>query len=112
MAQQLIANNYSGINEDINTLLTSGAYSGISVSVYTDSEQTNLASDANGPIQTRTISQITHTASYTDDNGQTIPQSIVLGFSDGTSITALDGVDNLWYVMSGIIFKPRTFGSA
>jgi len=112
MAQQLIANNYTAINDDINILLTSGAYSGISVSVYTDAEQINLATDSNGPILTRTISQITHVASHTDNNGQIVPASIILGFSDDTTVTAVDGVDNLWYVMSGIVFKPRTFGSA
>lgn len=112
MAQQLNPNNYATINEEINTLLTSGAYSGITFTLYTDSNQTTIVTNESGPIQNKTISQISHTNSYTDSENQLIPATLTLFFNDDTSITVTDGVENYSYVLSGIVFQPRTFGTA
>ena len=112
MAQPLNPNNYSTINDEINTLLTSGAYSGITFTLYEDSNQTTIVTTESGPVQNETISQISHTNSYTDNNNQVVPSTLTLFFNDGTSITVTDGVENYWYVLSGTVFQPRTFGSA
>jgi mannose-6-phosphate isomerase-like protein (cupin superfamily) len=112
MAQPLNPNNYSSINEEINTLLTSSAYSGITFTLYTDSNQTTIVTTESGPVQNETISQISQTNSYTNAENQIVPSTLTLYFNDGTSVTVTDGVENYWYVLSGTVFQPRTFGSA
>jgi hypothetical protein len=109
MAQQLNSINYATINDDINTLLTSGAYSGVNVSVFTDANKTQIFSDSQGPVQSRVLSQITHTGTYTNAEGQDVPPSVSIIFADGTTVTAVDGIDNLWYSLTGIVFQPRRF---
>ena len=111
MAQQLNPNNYTSINDEINTLLTSGAYSGITITVFTDSNQTTIANTGSGPVENKTISQISHTSLHANNDGQEVPATITLQFNDGTSITAVDGVDSYWYSLSGTVFQPRVFGT-
>lgn len=111
MAQQLNTANYSTINNNMNALLTSGAYSGITISIFTDANCTNVASDEAGPILTRKISQIGYTAAHALANGQTQNGSLTLQFNDGTSLVAIDGVDNYWYQLQGVIFQPRRFNT-
>ena len=111
MAQPLNPNNYTSINDDITNLLTSGAFSGITFTLYTDSNKTTVVTTESGPVQNETISQISHTNSYTDAENQLIPSTLTLYFNDETSITVTDGVENYWYVLSGTVFQPRTFGS-
>ena len=112
MAQPLNPNNYTSINDEITAILTSGAYSGITFTLYTDSNQTTVVTTESGPVQNETISQISHTNSYTDADNQLMPSTLTLYFNDGTSITVTDGVENYWYVLNGTVFQPRTFGSA
>jgi len=112
MAQPLNPNNYTSINDDITNLLTSGAFSGITFTLYTDSNKTTVVTTESGPVQNETISQISQTNSYTDTENQLVPSTLTLYFTDGTSITVTDGVENYWYVLSGTVFQPRTFGSA
>ena len=111
MAQPLNPNNYTSINDDITNLLTSGAFSGITFTLYTDSNKTTVVTTESGPVQNETISQISHTNSYTDTENQLVPSTLTLYFNDETSITVTDGVENYWYVLSGTVFQPRTFGS-
>jgi len=111
MAQQLNSANYAAINDTMNTLLGSGTYSGINATIYTDANQTSIYSDAAGPIQARKISQITHVADHVLANGNPVNASITLVFSDGTSLTATDGVDDLYYSLEGVVFQPRRFGA-
>jgi hypothetical protein len=111
MATQLNTTTYSTINDDMNALLTSGAYSGVNITIYNDAGQTSVVSNAEGLIQNRKISQIGYVASHTSPaNGQIVPGAITINFIDGTSITAVDGVNNYFYTLQGIIFQPRRFG--
>jgi hypothetical protein len=113
MSRLLDADDYVSINNEINNLLASAAYSGINVTLYSNSEQTILASNANGPILNRTISQITNTASYISEDGKTMPATITLNFTDGTSITEdNESPEKYWYVLSGVVFVPRGFRTA
>jgi hypothetical protein len=112
MATQLNSDNYSTINEQMNSLLTSGAYSGINATIYNDANKTTIVSDINGPIQNRKINQITHIAAHMTSLGSQNDGSVSIVFSDGTSITAVDGVNSYYYELHGIIFQPRRFGSA
>jgi len=108
MATQLTTTNYSVINDDMNALLTSGAYSGVNITLYNDANQTSIVSDAVGPIQNRKISQIGYVAAHTNSvSGQPVPGSITVNFIDGTSISAVDGVNTYFYSLQGIIFQPR-----
>jgi hypothetical protein len=111
MATQLNSDNYSTINDEMNTLLTSGAYAGINATIYNDANKTSIVTDANGPVQHRKITQITHVAAHMTSLGSQNDGSVTIIFSDGTSVTAVDGVDNYYYSLDGIIFQPRRFGS-
>lgn len=111
MTTQLNTTTYTTINDDMNALLTSGAYSGVNITLYNDAGQTSIVSDAEGPIQNRKISQIGYVAAHVSPtNGQPVNGSVTINFTDGTSINAVDGVDNYWYSLQGIIFQPRRFG--
>uniref|UniRef100_A0A6C0JG44 Uncharacterized protein n=1 Tax=viral metagenome TaxID=1070528 RepID=A0A6C0JG44_9ZZZZ len=111
MATQLNTTTYSQINDDMNELLTSGAYSGVNITIYNDAGQTSIVNDVEGPIQNRKIGQIGYVASHTSSTtGQIVPGSITINFTDGTVIVAVDGVNNYWYSLQGIIFQPRRFG--
>jgi hypothetical protein len=113
MSRLLDADDYVSINNEINKLLSSAAYSGVNITLYSDSEQTILANNENGPIQNRTISQITNTASYTTKDGKIMPATITLNFKDGTTITEdNDSPEKYWYVLSGVVFVPRGFRTA
>jgi hypothetical protein len=112
MAQQLNTDNYSTINDQMNALLTSGAYSGINATIYNDANKTTIVSDAHGLVQNRKIAQITHIAAHTTSLGSQNDGSVSIVFSDGTTITAVDGVNSYFYELHGIIFQPRRFGSA
>jgi hypothetical protein len=111
MAKQLTSENYSTINEEMNALLTSGAYAGINATIYNDAAKSSILSDANGPVQGRKITQITHVADHTNSLGQPVAGSVTIMFSDNTSITANDDVDSYFYELHGIIFQPRRFGN-
>jgi len=111
MATQLNTTTYSQINDEMNELLTSGAYSGVNITIYSDAGQTSIVNDQEGPIQNRKISQIGYVAAHVSPtNGQPVNGSITINFTDGTIIVAVDGVDNYWYSLQGIIFQPRRFG--
>lgn len=112
MARQLTSENYSTINDEMNALLTSGAYAGINATIYNDANKTSIVSDEHGLIQNRKITQITHIADHTNSLGQAVAGSVTIMFSDNTSITALDDVNSYFYELHGIIFQPRRFGSA
>lgn len=111
MATQLNSDNYSTINDEMNALLTSGAYAGINATIYNDANKTSIVSDANGPMQNRKISQITHIAAHMTSLGSQNDGSVTIAFSDGTTVTAVDGVNSYYYVLQGVIFQPRRFGN-
>ena len=93
MATQLNTINYSIINDDMNSLLTSRAYSGVNITIYNDAAQTSIVTDVEGPIQNRKVSQIGYVANHTNPTtGQPVSGAVTVQFTDGTSITAIDGV--------------------
>lgn len=110
MASKLNTNNYSKINNDITDIMRSGLYSGVTISIYTDSAATIFARDGNAPIEHKKISKINTTGAYTiNASGETVNASIEVVFDDGSSFKAFDNIDEYWYTIEGIVFQRRRF---
>lgn len=113
MASPLNLANYDAINAEMGTLLSTGKYSGVTLTVYTNPAATNIAVINGINIDHLKIVKITCTHPYSDaTTGVAVNGSISLDFGCGSTITAVDNVDNYWYTLEGIVFVPRTFGSA
>ena len=110
MATQLNTTNHDALNTEMTALFRAGSCCGVKMSVYNDSTATTLATDSNGNIENRKISQILKTAAYTNPTtNQQINANIKVLFSDGTSIISTDNVDTYYYVISGETFTHRAF---
>jgi hypothetical protein len=110
MASKFNTNNYSKINNDITDIMRSGLYSGVTISIYTDSAGTIFARDGTAPIEHKKISKINTTGAYTiNATGETVNASIEVVFDDGSSFKAFDDIDEYWYTIEGIVFQRRRF---
>ena len=110
MATQLNTTNHDALNTEMTNLFKSGSCCGVKISIYTDSAASTLATDSNGNVENRKISQILKTAAYTHPTtNQQTKANIKILFSDGTSLTSIDDVDTYYYVLSGETFTHRSF---
>ena len=110
MATQLNTTNHDALNTEMTNLFKSGSCCGVKISIYTDSAASTFATDSNGNIENRKISQILKTAAYTHPTtNQQTKANIKILFSDGTSLTSIDDVDTYYYVLGKESFTHRTF---
>lgn len=110
MATQLNTTNHDALNTEMTNLFRTGSYSGVKISIYTDSAANTFATDSNGNIENRKISQILKTAAYTHPTtNQQIKANVKIIFSDGTSLISTDDIDTYYYVVSGETFAHRSF---
>jgi len=110
MATQLNTSNYSKLNADITDIMRTGQYSGVTISIYTDSAGTIFATDGSAPIENKKISKLNTTGAYTiTATGESINASIEVVFDDGSSFKAFDNIDEYWYKIEGIVFQRRRF---
>lgn len=110
MATQLNTTNHDALNTEMTTLFKAGSCCGVKMSIYTDSTASTLATDSNGNIENRKISQILKTAAYTHPTtNQQTKANIKILFSDGTSLTSIDDIDTYYYVLSKEPFAHRSF---
>ena len=110
MATQLNTTNHTILNTSMTDLFKTGSFSGVKMSIYTDSAATTLASDSAVNIENRKISQILKTASYVDARtNQTIKAKIKVIFADGTSLTSIDDTDTYYYIIAGEAHVTKTF---
>jgi len=110
MASPIHTMNYASMNEDMTTLLATGQYTSVLINVFNDADGQILLTDDAGAVTGRRITQIKNTASYTNPNtNQVVPGCVTLQFSDGTSLTTVDGVDQHWYTLQGVPFVRKTF---
>ena len=112
MAIQLNLADYTGLNNSINEFFSSGKYSAVLMSVFTDAGSTNPATDENGPISNRQIASVNAVYSHTNANGQDVNGYITVKFTDSCTILSTDNVDSYWYTLSGLTYVPRKFGSS
>lgn len=110
MATQLNTINYSKLNTDITDIMRTGLYSGVTMSIYTDSSCTTFATDGSAPVENKKISKINTTGSYTITiTGETINASTEVVFDDTSSFKVFDTIDEYWYKLEGIVFQRRRF---
>jgi hypothetical protein len=109
---QLNSSCYDKINSEVNAFFTSGNYSGVNLSIFTDPEGTTFLTDSNGNVDTRRVASINHVASYEDkETGITTNPTITISFLDESSVTAVDTVHTYYYSLTGVPYVPRTFGT-
>ena len=110
MTTQLNTANHTILNTSMTDLFKTGSFSGVNMSIYTDSAATTFASDSAGNIENRKINQILRTASYVDARtNQTIKPKIKVIFTDGTSLTSTDDTDTYYYTIAGEAHVTKTF---
>lgn len=110
MATQLNTTNHDALNTEMTNHFRSGTCCGVKISIYTDAEATVLATDSNGAIENRKISQILKTASYVNPStNQTVKANVKIVFADGTTLTAVDDIDTYYYKLSAEAFAHRSF---
>jgi len=108
MAVQLNTSTYSDLVSSINSLLSSGQYRSVSMSIFNDAECTQIATDSNGnSLMNRSFSQTTSKSETKDENENIINGSIIVSFNDGCEFVCTDNVDSYWYIMSGISILSR-----
>ena len=111
MAVQFNTSGYNQLNNSINDFFSSGKYSAALMTVYTDPELTVMLTDKVGPIQMRQIEGVNLTQPHLNVNGQQVYGNITIKFTDGTSVVATDNVNQYWYVLEGLVFKHKTYGT-
>lgn len=108
MAIQLNISNYQNLVSSITTMLSSGQYKSIIMTVYHDSYETNIASDLNGsPVQNRAILSTTTKSEYFDENGNLINGTVTICFADGSAFVSTEAINSYWYSLSGVSILNR-----
>jgi hypothetical protein len=100
---------YNSFTTDLGNVLNSGATPNITL--YSDEAAETLYTDSNG----NTFSEVVvATVNYTEphneaDGTQVINGFVTVTFTDGTTVTVTDTVDTVYFVITPVAFKPRTF---
>ena len=103
--------NYYQFSTSINTLLATGLYSAVRITIYNDESGSIVHKSDNGVIlENKEIIHLKKQDPYIDANtNQTIDPYIQLDFTDCNIYILLNGTTNLWYKLDGIPFSHRTF---
>ena len=110
MSNEIVCENYDAINNEIKDMLSTGKYAYVAITIYTDNNNTNIATDANGiPLLSKQITNVTTTCCHVNEAGETVNGQITFTFLDDENFTSYDHVDFHWYLLEGIPFQMRTF---
>ena len=110
MTTQFNTTNYAKLNNDITEIMRTGTFSGVMISIYTDSAGTILATDGSAPIENKQVSKVNTTGAYTiNATGEVVNASIEVVFTDGSSFKSFDNADDYWYKVEGITIQRRRF---
>lgn len=103
--------NYYQFSTSINTLLATGLYSAVKITIYNDQTGSVIHTTDNGVIlDNKEIIHLKKRDPYIDANtNQTVDPYIQLEFTDSNLYILLDGATQLWYKLDGIPFSHRTF---
>jgi hypothetical protein len=113
MASPLSLASYDQINSEMSEMLSTGKFIGVNLTAYTSPTATNVVSFDGNNIYQKKVSKISCCKPYVDaTTGENVNGSITVHFDDDSHITAVDNVDAVWYVLEGIAFVPRKFGSS
>lgn len=113
MATPINTSTYDQLNTDVQNILKTGVLPAISI--YTNAEATNLATDSHGAIEARQVMSISHTDSYIGADGNPTEPYVTITFADGTIfkdiLTVVDKVDERWFVLSTVQVPYTKFAS-
>ena len=103
--------NYYQFSTSINTLLATGLYSAVKITIYDNEDGSVIHTTDNGIIlENKEIIHLKKQDPYIDANtNQTVNPHLQLNFTDCNLFIFLDGATNLWYKLDGIPFSHRTF---
>lgn len=108
MAIQLNVSNYETLVSSITSMLSSGQYKSITMTVYHDSDETNIANDLNGAhVHNRAVSSTTTKSEYTDENGNIFYGTVTIHFADGSYFVSTESLNSYWYSLSGVSILQR-----
>ena len=110
MTTQFNTSNYAKLNNDITDIMRAGTFSGVMISIYTDSAGTIVATDGTAQLEHKQVSKVNTTGAYTiNATGEVVNASIEIVFIDGSSFKSFDNVDEYWYKVEGIIIHRKRF---
>ena len=110
MSKEIICENYDAINNEIKDMLSTGKYAYVAITVYSDANNTGIATDANGiPVLRKQITNVTTTCCHVNEAGETVKGHITFTFMDGESFRSYDDIDFHWYSLEGVPFQMRSF---
>ena len=110
MTTKLDTSNYAKLNEDMTALFRTGLYSGVAITLYTEEAATNIFVYNGLPIDTKKVTKVVKTASYTDkETGNIVKAHVDVYFDDGKWSICTDEVDSCWYKLEGIPVQRRRF---
>jgi hypothetical protein len=111
MATQLNTSNYALLNTQIEEILKTGKTA--LITIYSDSDATNVVSDVHGPIQNRQAMSISYTESYLDADKNPTNPFLEIFFLDGSTFTetfrTVDNENEYWYVLTTGAVPMMTF---
>lgn len=108
MAIQLNVSNYQSLISSITSMLGSGQYKAITMTVFNDFDETSISNDAYGaPIHNRAVSSATTKSEYTDENGNIFYGTVTVHFTDGTFFVSTETLNSYWYSLSGVSILQR-----
>lgn len=108
----LNSTNYATLDTGIQDILKQGKRA--LITIYTNAEGTNIASDEHGAIENREVLSISYTASYKDADGNNTNPFVVVKFTNGQGqfidyFTTVDYVDDHWYTLSTKDIPAKAF---
>lgn len=108
MAVQLNTTNYPDLITGINTILSSGQYRAVTMTIFNDAEGTTVSTDSNGNVLlNRAFSSTVSQAETVDADGNTVNGTVTISFNDGLQFLSTNNVDSYWYTLSGISILSR-----
>ena len=95
--------NYNELNDNIQNLLKSGAFSSVNITIFLDANGTQVANTEIGRLYNKSIKNVSHTDAYDDKrNGIRYPAKLTIVFKDGGSLDYTDNMIDCWYIISGV----------
>jgi hypothetical protein len=108
MAVQLNTTNYPDLIAGINTILSSGQYRAVTMTIFNDAEGATVSTDSNGNVLlNRAFSSTVSQAETVDAAGNTVNGTVTISFNDGLQFVCTNNVDAYWYTLSGISILSR-----
>jgi hypothetical protein len=100
---KLSTDNYEELNTNIQDILKTGISSCVSITIYLDSNGSQIVNTKMGHLENKHIKNISQRASYEDKNTRENHLAVLtIAFKDGGALDYNNGMIDCWYSLSGV----------